>query len=308
MQNLLSNACGWKNRAVWCLAGCLLIATTARAQTVTGFTADSAGYQGLYVSSGTAMIDLFDNGTANIDPTKQTSLSGSNATWDLVGTSSAPVLRVASGTYSGSAALAISVRLANLSTQAGNPKLSTGGVVVLIQDASLNATFGVALSAASSSKNIYFVTVDYPYSLTKALTYTISDTLATDTRYSYENAGTPVYTNTTNDAWLTFVVLQSDITSKTVTNAAGSSTSLSTFAFSDQTSYSVFTSGQGSGLSSGSINADYVSLTGNGSATDQLSFGRSAIPEPSTYAFAAACLLPLIGVTYWRRRRAAAKS
>ena len=308
MQNLLSNACGWKNRAVWCLAGCLLIATTARAQTVTGFTADSNGYQGLYNPSGVAISDVFDNGTANIDPTKQTSLSGSNATWDLVGTSSSPVVRVASGTYSSSAALAISVRLANLSTQAGNPKLSTGGVVVLIQDTSLNATFGVALSAASSSKSIYFVTVDYPYSLTKALTYTIDSTLATDTRYSYQDAGAPAYTNSTNDAWLTFVVLQSDITGKTVTNAAGSSTSLSTFTFSDQTYYSVFTSGQGSGLSSGSINADYLSLTGNGSATDPLSFGRTAIPEPSTYAFAGACLLPLIGLTYWRRRRAAAKS
>lgn len=312
MQNLLSNVCRWKIRAAWCLAGCLLIATTARAQTVTGFTADSNGYLPLYVpTDGTPISDLFDQGTSNLDPSKQQSLAGGNAPWDMVGTSSVPVLRVASGTFSGSSAISLSVRLANLTTQSGSPKLSTGGVVLLIQDTTLNATFGIGFSAASGSKTLHFVTVDYPYSLTKALTFTLGTAFATDTRYSYEDAGSKAFAaSSVNDAWLTFVVLTSDITSKTVTNAAGSSTSLSTFAFTDTTRYSLFTSTQGSGLGSGGINADYLSLTGNGSNSDPLSFGSItyAIPEPSTYAFAGACLLPLIGLTYWRRRRAAAKA
>ncbi len=292
--------------------GCLLAGASAHAQTVSGFTANSSGYQSLYIpTNGTPLTDLFDQGTSNLDPTKQQSLAGGNAPWDMVGTSSAPVLRVASGTYSGSEAIAMSVRLGTLTTQSGSPKLSTGGVVLLIQDTTLNATFGIGFSAASSSKTLNFVTVDYPYSLTKALTFTLGTVFATDTRYSYENTGSKAYAAATvNDAWLTFVVLKSDITGQTVTNAAGSSTSLSSFSFTDSTRYSLFTSTQGSGLGSGGINADYLSLTGNGSNSDPLSFGSVtyAIPEPSTYAFAGACLLPLVGLTYWRRRRAAAKA
>jgi hypothetical protein len=303
---------GWKTPTTWLFIVCVFAVVTARAQTVSGFTANSSGYQSLYVpTSGVAITDLFDQGTSNLDPSKQQSLAGGNAPWDMVGTSSAPVLRVASGTYSGNSAIAMSVRLANLTTQSGSPKLSTGGVVLLIQDATLNATFGIGFSATSSAKTLHFVTVDYPYSLTKALTFTLGTAFATDTRYSYEDSGSKAFVaSSVNDAWLTFVVLTSDITSQTVTNAAGSSTSLSSFAFTDSTRYSLFTSTQGSGLGSGGINADYLSLTGNGSNSDPLSFGSVtyAIPEPSTYAFAGACLLPLVGLTYWRRRRAAAKS
>lgn len=309
MNILLRAVWSWKVSAASLLASALLIAPALRAQTVTGFTANSSGYQPLYIpTSGVPLTDLFDQGTSNLDPTKQQSLAGGNAPWDMVGTSSVPVLRVASGTYSGSDAIALSVRLANLTTQSGLPKLSTGGVVLLIQDTSLNATFGIGFSAASSAKTLHFVTVDYPYSLTKALTFTLGTAFATDTRYSYEDTGSKAFAAATlNDAWLTFVVLKSDITSQTVTNAAGASTSLSTFAFTDTTRYSLFTSTQGSGLGSGGINADYLSLTGNGSNSDPLSFGSVsyAIPEPSTYVFAGVCLLPLIGLTFWRRRRGA---
>lgn len=273
-----------------------LLALGAHAQvTLANFVADANGYQNLKIGS-TNLIDGYDNGTANSDPSKQSQLNGTNVTFDMVGNSTYSVVQVASGTISGASAVAVRVRFAY-----DNKGFKAGGAVALFQNNS--TVFGVGLSVTSNNSfTLLSLTSNPGTTLDAQYQFTVGPTaISTDSaRYSYTqiNAVTGGNVSSTSDAFLTFVVLQSELQAIS-----------SGFSFGSTTGVSVFTNGGGNGLGSGGINMDFISS--DNTLTGSLAFGSTSgstvpIPEFSTAMILGVVLFPPIFLSRRRRRSATA--
>lgn len=279
---------------------CTLLALSAHAQvTLANFVADANGYQNLKIGS-TNLIDGYDNGTANSDPSKQSQLNGTNVTFDMVGNTTYSVVQVASGTMSGTGASAVAVRVRFAYDNKG---FKSGGAVALFQNGT--SVFGVGLSVTSNNSfSLLSLTSNPGTTFNAQYQFTAGPTpIATNsTRYSYTqiNAGTGGNVSSSSDAFLTFVVLQSELQAI----SPG-------FSFGSTTGVSVFTNGGGNGLGSGGINMDFISS--DNTATGSLAFGSTSgststipIPEFSTAMILGLALFPPIFLSRRRRRSATA--
>lgn len=271
----------------------LAFSSQLSAQTVSGFT-NTSGWSGLKVGS-SFLADAYDSGSAGTDPTKQSSLAGSNKIWDMVGDTTIPLFQIAEGTASSVTAYAWSVRLADYTANG----LKTGSVGLLLADAS--GYYGYAMSfAASGAVSLYRIKPSEPINLTPSgFTFTFGNNSAANNStavstggilYNYEAAGSGL---STNDAWLTFVVPLSEVRNFTGNSAWTYNTSIGATAFT--TSQPV----------NGSINADYA-----GTSTAALTFSSQSgtvtvIPEIPTALFTGTLLIPLAALHAWRRRRSA---
>ena len=275
-----------------------LLALGARAQvTLANFVADANGYQNLKIGSAN-ISDGYDNGTVNADPSKQSQLNGTNVTFDMVGNSTYSVIQVASGTMSGSGASAVAVRVRFAYDNKG---FKAGGAIALFQNNS--TVFGVGLSVTSNNSfTLLSLTSNPGTTLDAQYQFTVGPTaISTDSaRYSYTqiNAGTGGNVSATSDAFLTFVVLQSELQAIS-----------SGFSFGSTTGVSVFTNGGGNGLGSGGINMDFISS--DNTLTGSLAFGSTSgstvpIPEFSTAMILGVVLFPPIFLSRRRRRSATA--
>jgi hypothetical protein len=278
----------------------VLTLTKTQAQpTVSGFT-PTGSWSGLKV--GTAFLsDAYDAGNASLDPTKQSSLAGSNKIWDMVGNSTTPLFQIAEGTTSSGTAYGWSIRLADFDSNG----LKTGSVGLLLSDTS--GYYGYAMSfAANGAVSLYRIRPVEPVNLTPSgFTFTYgNNTAASNTTavssggilYSYAvtNAGTTL--SASSDAWLTFVVPLTEIRAFTGNNLWTYNSSIGATAFT--TSQPV----------NGSINADYA-----GTSTTALTFSSesgtvASVPEIPTALFTGVLLAPLAAFKLWRRRRAAGLS
>jgi len=254
--------------------------------TVTGFT--PSGWTGL--KAGTSLLaDAYDNGNASADPTKQSSLAGSNKIWDMVGDTTTPLFQISQGTLTsgGATAYGWSIRLADFDSNG----LKTGSVGLLLADPT--GYYGYALSfAANGAVSLYRINPNSPLNLTPSgFTFTFTSVSAGTILYSYQvtNSGTKL--SATSDAWLTFVVPLTEIRSFTGNSSWTYTTSIGATAFT--TSQPV----------NGSINADYA-----GTNTSLLTFSSESgtvtvVPEVSTALFTGGLILPLAAFQAWRRRR-----
>lgn len=281
----------------------LFIPQRSAAQTVSGFT-NSSGWSGLKVGS-VFLTDAYDAGSSNLDVTKQSSISGSNSVWDLVGNTTIPLFQVAEGTItsSGAAANAWSVRLGDYRAQG----LGNGNVGLLLADTT--GYYGYALSFASNgSVSLYRIKPNDPITLTPSgFTYTYGNNAAANNSsaltasgvlHNYEQITTGTQLSATTDAWLTFVIPLSEIRTFTGNSSWTYNSSVGATAFT------------GTQQVNTNINADYA-----GTSTTALSFGAqsgtvvaAAVPEIPTAVFSAGLILPLAAFRAWRRRRVASGS
>lgn len=256
---------------------------SVRAQTVAGYTQNTS-WAGMKVNSSTFLSDLYD-GATGLDPSKQNQLNGSNRIWDLVGDQTSPLFRVSQGTTSSGAAYAFSVRLADW--QSGG--LKQGAVGLLIQDT--GGFFGYGLQfAANGGLSVFRITPTTTNLTAASFTFNFSTISAgaSTVLYSYEVAtGTPLSAG--SDAWLTFVISQSELNSFRGT----------TWAYNANIGASAFTS---SSALNGQINADFP---GSGGTITFASESGTVVPEFPTAILLGAMTLPLAGLVFWRRRRAA---
>lgn len=262
----------------------LSAAISVRAQTVSGYT-QSTAWAGMKVSPTTYLSDLYD-GASSADPSKQNSLNGSNKIWDLVGDQTNYLFKVSQGSTSGGTAYAFSVRLGDY--QSGG--LKQGAVGLLIQDSA--GFFGYGLQfAANGALSVFRITPTTTNLTAASFTYnftTISSGAST-ILYNYETAtGTPL--SSTTDAWLTFVIAQSELTSFRGT----------TWTYNANIGASAFTS---SSALNGQINADFP---GSGGTITFASESGVPVPEFPTAVLLGGLFLPLAAFEFWRRRRAAA--
>lgn len=275
------------------LTGILSVVGAHAQVTVAGFTGT---FQDLKIGTSN-VIDLYDDGSVNTDLSKQSNLQGTNQKLDLVGNSSFSVVQVATGTVLVSsvatAAMEFRIRLADYNVT----NFKGVGSIILIQNGS--TVFGVGMGLASNGNfTLAGVTSNTGTTLDAQYQYTAGTTISTDAaRYSYDAAGGAAVGGIGTDAYLTFVVLTSELSSI----SPG-------FTFGSTTGVSVFTNGGGGALSSGNINMDFISS--DGTLTGSLAFGSTSgtttpVPEFSTAMILGMALLPPIGVQLLRRRRRA---
>lgn len=276
--------------ARWLPTALLALAAPAALHAQLTLTSADTNFTSAWVSAGVAISDIYD-GSTNIDPSRQSTLSGSSSTWDLVGTSSKAVVQVASGTYAfgGSTgtqnAFLFRVRTADYDSKGPG----SGSIVVLFNNGTVASSFGIAVSfnntAGTTPSSFSWVTPSAGTSLTSAFSYSATAVTAGTMVGSYVQAtsisGT---TNTTfanytgNDAYTTFAVLASALN----TEAGGT--------FSIRTPVTAFTNNN-TNLSQ--INGDWIGSNG------VLQFG--TVPEPATWAQFGA--ISCTGAFVWWRRR-----
>lgn len=275
------------------LMGILFISGSHAQVTVAGFTGT---FQNLKIGSNN-IIDGYDNGSVNSDLSKQSNLQGTNQKLDLVGNATSSVIQVATGTVmvSSVATSAVGFRVRLADYNATNFKNISS--IILIQNG--DSVFGVGLGLdASKNLTLAGITSNPGTTLNAQYQYTVGTTISTDSaRYSYTQADGAAVGGVGTDAYLTFVVLSSELSSI----SPG-------FTFGSTTGVSVFTNGGGSSLTSGNINMDFISS--DGTATGSLAFGSTSgsttpVPEFSTAMILGMSLLPPIGVQLLRRRRRA---
>lgn len=273
-------------------AGVFLVPGAYAQVTVAGFT-NASGFQDLKIGTNN-VVDGYDNGNANSDPTKQNQLNGTNSRFDLVGNASFGVVQIATGTVQVSsvatAAMAFRIRLADFNANNG---IKSGSVITLIQNDT--SVFGVGLGVtANGGVTLAGITSNTGTTLTASYQYTLGTTISTDAaRYSYTQANSAI--GGTSDAFVTFVVLASEL-----------STISSGFTFGTNTGVSVFTNSGGSGLGSGNINADFI--TSDNTFGGSLAFGSTSgstapIPEFSTAMILGVMLMPAFCLRRPRRNR-----
>lgn len=271
------------------LAGLALIAVLgARGQsTVSSLTQSSANFSAaLY--NGSYLSDLYDNKNAGTDLSKQNGLSGSASNWDMVGNSTTALLQIATGSAND---VYFRVRLADYKAT-GN----TGAAFVLVNTGSTVFGVGALLANNAAATGTYFFTPLAGTTLNSSFQYNAPVLLST-TNYNYSLAsnidtGSTSLGSAGNDAYMTFRILNSDLTNNGV-----SGTTFSTDY--TQFGYSVFTNTNGVTTSS-NINGDWISTLGN-SNTGSLAF--ATVPEPSTWA-STGVMLAFGGLIWWRRRKA----
>jgi hypothetical protein len=246
-----------------------------------------------WVGDSVALGDVFD-GSANLDSSKQSSLSGSSASWDLIGTAAQGVIQLAEGNYNfggsvGTAnAFLFRVRLAAYNKNGPG----SGSVIVLFSNGNMATSYGIAVSfnntAGTTPSGFEWVSPNAGTSLNSSFSYTTTSTTAGNFAGTYFQAtslaGTynvtfPNYSG--NDAYMTFAVLASDLS----TRSGG------TFAI--NTPLTLFTNNN-TNLSQ--INGDWIGVL-SGSADLQL----ASVPEISTW-MQFGTLAGIGGIGWWRRR------
>jgi hypothetical protein len=285
-----------RSRFALCLFCFALALPRLSAQTTVGTFTSSGSFQTIKIGSNN-FSDAYDSGNANADPSKQNQLNGASQNLDLVGNATFPLLQIATGTVTGGAdAIAIRTRMAAYSASQGVKQTS---LIILFQNNS--SVFGVGFSVDSSNNFVLAgVTSNANTTFNSQYQFTVGTTLAsgaTDAanRYTYVQSDSNFGGNNKPDAFLTFWVLASELTAI----SPG-------FSFGSTTGVSAFTNQGGNNLTSGGINADYV--TADNTAGGQLAFGSTSgsttpIPEFPTALIVGAAALPLLGFQLWRRRK-----
>lgn len=280
MKVWLPNRIGARASATILMLGALI---SVRAQTVAGFT-QSTSWVGMKNSSTTYLSDFYD-GASGADPSKQNQLNGSNKIWDLVGDQTNHLFQVSQGTTSAGTAYAFAVRLGDYQATG----LKQGSVGLLVQDS--NGFFGYGLQFAANGAVTVFRITPTTTDLTAAsftYSYTTIASGASTVLYSYQTASGTALSSTT-DAWLTFVIAQSEIS-----NFRGT-----TWTYNSNVGASAFTS---SSALNGQINADFP---GSGGTISFATESGAPVPEFPTALLTAGLLLPGLAVVLWRRRQAA---
>lgn len=255
------------------------LALSGRAQ-VTSLTDSSSLFETVRFN-GTTLGDTFDAGNAGLDPSKQSGLNGSASNWDLVGDSTRSLLQVSFGatdTY-------FRLRLADYKAS-GN----SGSAIILLNDGT--STFGLGVLLGTKNDGTYYLTPATGTTLTAGFQYTTPTLMQGATSFNYSTVASIDSGSTSisaNDAFITFRVLNSDLTAKAAP-----------FAISEMTSFTAFTNNNS--VWNTNINADYISFGATtASPTNPLTFG--TVPEPATWVSTGA-MIAFGGLVWWRRRKA----